>query len=498
MRVRDRGLIIMGSQGLTQVTTLVLSMILVRIVSKGVFGTYQQVNLVYLSIASAISLQLHSSLYYFIPKLGENRRGTLLFQSILITLGMSVIIGGLMFVGAGLIAERFENPALVPLIRVFALYPFVERIIILIPAFMISMDKSVRAGVYTLVSSIGRIVPVVVAFSLGCELVTVFWSIIAVGALIALVGCADMVRFCPGDKWRVDRRLVAEQMNFAWPLVAVSVVGMINLQLNKILIAMVFDKEVYAVYSCGAIQLPIIAMVTSSLGAAMMPELVSMVSNGKFKDALSTWQEAARKCSFVIFPCFAFFLVIAHDFIVLLYQEEYSMASWPFMVYLFSLPIRVAIYATLFRASGKTKPIAAAAVISLIVNIILSTALVLIGNGNMLSYVGPAIGAVIASWISWLYLLGKLTSLTGVSFSSIMRWKELLIILLVCVGCGFVIDLLPMSNLPIILRLTLKAIIYGALFVLTVFSFGLLQDDEKDLLKIPFRVARKVLSKRRG
>lgn len=493
MRIRTRSFVIMLSQGLTQVATIVLGIILVRLISKETFGIYRQVNLVYVLVAGVLSLQLNSSLYYFVPKLGLERRRTLLVQTFLVTFGTALVIGGVMFFAAGAIARMFNNPELVVLIRIFALYPFVERLVILIPAFMISIDRAIRAGAYILATAVARIAAVVAMFALGFGLSTVMWSVVVVGGVVAVVGCADMLRLCPVGKWRVDRGLLIEQFHYSWPLLATAIVGTINIQLDKFLISGFFDPSTYAVYSCGAMQLPIIALVTASVGAAMMPNLVKMGEAGKIKDALHVWQEGARKCSFVIFPCFAFFLAFGYDFMVLLYGQDYSMAAWPFRIYLCSLPIRVAIYATLFRAVGQTRPIAIGAVIALALNATVSTTLVILGNKGIVSFIGPAVGTVVASCGSWSYLLWQITRVTGVSFSRIMRWKELSRVLLVCVVCGVIVFVMPLPALPLMLKLAVQAAIYLVIFLTVVLMTRLLNEDEKEILFWPWNFLKKMV-----
>jgi len=494
MRIRDRSIIIMLSRGMTQATTVVLGIILVRIISKQTLGTYRQVNLVYMFLASVMSLQLSSSLYYFIPKLGVERRRMLLMQTFLVTLALAFVIGCVMFFGAEFIARMFNNPGLVPLIRIFAVYPFAQRLVILVPAFMISLDRPWRAGVYSLVASVGRIAAVVTTFALGFELPTVMWSVVAVGTIVALIGCVDMARLCPSGKWLVEPNLIIEQFQYAWPLIAGTIVAAINLQLNKIIISIFFEPDTYAVYSCGVVEFPVIALVTWSVSAAMMPNLVVMAEKGRVQEALYTWQEAARKCSLIIFPWFAFFLVVGHDFIVFIWTQDYSMASWPFRVYLFSLPLRVAVYGALLRAVGKTKPIAIGAVIGLVVNIVLSTTFVIIGRGALFSFIGPTLGMVCASWCTWSYLLWQLTRVTSVPFSRIMRWKELGLMLLVSISCGIVVFVVPLPGMPLVIKLVVQAAIYLVVFLAILLKTGMLKEDEKQLLYLPLSVIRRLRS----
>jgi len=492
MRIRTRSFVIVLSQGLTQATVLIIGIILVRLISKQTFGTYRQAMLVYMFFAGVLSLQLYNSLYYFIPKFGLERRRALLLQTFLIKFVTALFIGGVMFFGAGVIAKIFNNPELVPLIRILALYPFVERLVILIPAFMITVDRAFRAGAYVLAMATGRIATVTIMFTLGFQISAVMWSVVAIGGLVALVGCVDMLRFSTGGEWRLDRNLLIEQLKYSWPLLATATAGTINVQWDRFLISTFFDPETYAVYSCGAIELPVITLVTMSLGIAMMPNLVTMAEHGKIVNAVHTWQEAARKSSFIIFPCFVFFLMFGYDLMVILYTQDYSLASWPFRIYLLRLPLGVIFYAILFRAVGQTKPIAIGAVIALVLNVAVSTTLVIIGGKTILSFVGPAVGTVVASFGSWFYLLRQLTHTISIPFSRIMRWKELGLTMLVCVICGVIVFVIPLPTLPIQIELLAHAATYIMILIFATLTTGMLKEDEKELINIPVRAVKRI------
>ncbi len=497
MRIRSRSIIIIISRTLRQATTIGLGVVLVRLVGKEVVGTYNQVFLVYMFLAGMLSLQIEHSLYYFIPKLGREERATLLAQTFLISLVTAALVGGMMFFGADLIARRFNNPGLAPLLRIFSLYPFVERFAILIPAFMISLDRPWRAGVYSLAEGLGRAAVVIGAVALGYNLSTVVWSMVTVGAVVVLVGCADMVRLSLPGRWRLKPRLVLELWRFSWPLWATMIVGVINVRFDKLLISSFFDPADFAVYYYGALELPVVATVTAGVGAAMMPDLVTLVDKGRQSDALNIWQEGARKCSLIIFPCFAFFLAVAPDLMVLLYGGGYRMAAWPFSIYLCALPIRVAIYATIFRAMGKTGPVAVTAVLALIINIVISTTLVLVGRKSFLSFIGPSIGTVCAQFAAAAFLIWQLGRIMDVPVRRVLRWKELGGTFLLSVVCGLIVFLIPLSGLAVPVRLAVRAGVFTAVLASAALLMRMIHDDEKELLMMPIRTIRRIIGRKK-
>ena len=487
MRIRTRSLLIMVFQGLTKVSQLIIGIILVRLISKETFGSYQQVMLVYFLIVGIFTIQIDRSLYYFIPRCGQKKQRNLVAQTLLVSSVISFIIGLAMFLSADLFANNFQNPDISRLIRVFAFFPLFERIAQLIPPFLISLDRPVMSGVYSTLNAVITILGVVIIFSMGYGISTALITKILIEVIFALAGIIIMIRLSPSGKWQFDKQLIIEQWNYCWPLMLTTTIGFLNLKLDGLLISAYFSKEVYAVYSMGAMELPIIALFTSSLSSAIMPNMVIEADNGRPKNSLNIWHEASRKSSILIFPTFFFFLICGYDFIVLLYTQAYSKAAWPFLIYLARLPLRVAIYAAIFRAIGYTKPIFYSALFDLVANLLISLTLLIAGNHGFLSYIGPSIGTFFGTAASVSYLLIVLSKKMEIHFSEVMRWKELGRIFLISLVCALLLWLtpVPFSN-SIVLKLAASFSIYCSYLLIFLLITKSLHLDELELLKMPF------------
>ncbi len=498
MRIRTRSIIIMLSRALTQATTIALAMILVRMVGqtesgRTVIGTYDQILVVFAFFVAIAGLPLENSLYYYLPKLGKEQRGTLLLQTLLGSLGMGALIGAAMFLLSDYVGGLFPTFKDLPsLIRIFSLYPFVDRLHALLPAFMINHDRTVRAMAYSFAISVSRALTVVGLLAMGFGLATVLWAVVAVGAVIAIVGCIDMARMCPG-RWRFDKRLLLDQFHYAWPLWATMIASILNVQFDKLLISHNFDPAVLAVYTRGALELPVVGMIAISLNTAIMPELVTLTHQGRKAESLVLCHEATRKASLVIFPCFVFFLAIAPDFMVLLYTEAFRTAAWPFGIFLFMLPLRGAVYGMLFRAMGWTRVIAISAALGLLVNVVVGSTLTYAGGKTFLSFVGPSVGTVVSAFLMCGYELWRLTKLTGVPFGKVMRWKELGVLFLLSTTCGLFIAVVPLPGLPLLAKLAAQGVLFMASFAFMLWWTRILNPDERRLMLLPLGLVSRLL-----
>lgn len=488
MRIRDKSLIILISSLVTQATTIVMGIILVRMISQEDFGTYRQVLLVQASLAAFLALQFSSNLYYFIPKVAPDQRRGLLAQTIVMTLITAAVQAGIMFVTADFVAGMFTNPELGNLIRVFSVYPFIGKLLELIPAFMISIDRPGRAGIYSIAKAAGRVTVVVLCISLGGSLWLALVCILAAEAAVAIIGCIEMFRFAPPGRWSVDWKLVWQQLDYAWPFMVTVLLGRAGVEFDKVLVSSLFDPATFAVYSCGAVELPLIGMISASMANAMMPRLVTLADRGQKIDVLRLWQESCRKAALVLFPCFIYLLFISRDFMVLLYGTAYAGAGLIFAVYLLEVPFRITVWSTLFRATGQSRKIAASAILGLGSNVVFSLFLVWVGRGTTLQFVGPAIGTIASTIVIVGYYLTCLRKTMNVAISQALPWKMLGGLMAIAASCGALVFLVPLPHWPLPVRLGVCLVAFVALYLIGLKLFKVLKPDEARLLSLPLQV----------
>jgi O-antigen/teichoic acid export membrane protein len=486
----------MAFQGLTQGTQLIIGIVLVRLISKEMLGSYRQVMLVYSLIVGILTLQIESSIYYFLPRYGPEKRRDLVTQTLFTTGIISLFVGLAMFFSADLFAERFNNPEIATLIRIFSCFSFFERIVHLLPAFLISLDKALLSGLYSMLSTILMILGVVVIFAFGYGIADALLGKILIEAIFAAIGIFIMIYFSPLGQWRINKSLLLEQLNYCWPLMAMTTVGIVNLKLDGVLISYYFSRDVYAVYSTGALELPLIALFTVSLSSAIMPNMVVEADEGRPLNSLNLWHEASRKSSLLIFPTFVFFLVCGYDFIVLMYTQDYSKATWPFLIYLTRLPFRVAIYGAIFRAIGFTKPLFWAAILAFTTNLIVSVGLLVAGRHGFLSYIGPSIGTACGTLASVSFLLTILCKKLRVRFVQVMRWKELGRIFGLSLLCGVLLWLTPVPFSNLLFKFVARFILYTTYFFGSLVLTKSLHPDEWELLRAPLVVIRRIATKK--
>jgi O-antigen/teichoic acid export membrane protein len=489
LNARTRSAIIVVSRAGETLGLVAMLAVLARWMSKETFGTYTQLQLVVTLLVTVCGLSLPSSLYYFVPKLGPGRRRELLTNTIIVAAACGLLSAAIMVLAADGVAAMFDNPRLAAIFRMFWLYPVARMFLMLGRPFFISIDRPVRGGGYliaTIAVEAGILIVLTVA---GWPLERILYYLVAVECALAMVMVADMARLSGrgGEPSQRRRSLLLGQLAYILPVFAATVVGVLGKYFDKLLISTYFEPAEFAVYAVGAMELPVFTVVTISVFNGIMPEMVTHWEKGNMAEALRLWKGAARKCSLVVYPVFAMFLVCAQDVIILLFGAPFREATWPFVIYLLVLPVRMAVYGAFLKAIGQTRAILIGALLAFTTNAIISFALIWLGGGGRLSFLGPSIGTAGSAYVVVVFYLRRMARATGQPVGEVMLWGKLGKILAVSLLCGGAVYLLPLGGLHVGLRLAVKVAVLGAAFLLVVWWGGILQEDEKKFLRRPMR-----------
>jgi len=374
---------------LTGMIGIVSAMVLARLLTKGQYATYQQTFLAFTFVSPLMILGLPQALYYFLPAERVRQRG-LVLDTLLISLALgSLFTIFIFFGGASLLAWRFSNPALENTLLYLAPYPFFVLPMGLIGAVLVIREKITALTTYNVITQFAIGVAVIIS--------VVVWqtgiaSIIGKVAITVPVGAAAVFltfHYLPNDKTRPSLDSMLTVLKYALPLGLSTLIGRIVLQLDKIIVSSMSTPEDFAVYANGAVEIPLIGVITGSITAVVLADMRKSVVDGKIQEAVNLFKLTAEKSSLILLPAMAFLMVSGDSFIQTVFSEKYAQSVDPFRIYLLMLPMRTVVFGSLMIALGKPRSILFRASISLILNVSLSILLVsLIGN------IGAAIATV--------------------------------------------------------------------------------------------------------
>jgi O-antigen/teichoic acid export membrane protein len=132
------------------------------------------------------------------------------------------------------------------------------------------------------------------------------------------------------------------------------------------------DTKTFAIFSVGAIEIPIFAMLSASFSQKIYPDLVKLISNEKNDEAKKLWINTTIKVSYITYPMIAILMFFSKEIIFLIYKQDYSQSIPLFKTFLLIGLFRNNYYGALITASGKSTIIFKYSIFTLLLNSILS------------------------------------------------------------------------------------------------------------------------------
>jgi len=366
---------------------------LARLLTPSELGSYRQLFLIYATFSTLMMMGIPQSLLYFLPKLEtdqEKRRHV--GKIINLSFFLSIIFALILIASRGLIADKFNNPQLVKLILIYAVYPVFMFSSSLYSYVMLGQSNAVGAARFTIFSIITDAALILGTAFLTRDLTLIVAAVITAAFLQWLYSRIRLRGY--SAPLRLYGAFYKQQFTYALPLGLSSIIGMLSIQLDKLVISAFFDPARFAIFSIGAMELPFISILTNSVTSVLLPEISKEKDKARISDA---FRAAVRKNAIFIFPIALLSYLFAPQIITLLYTDVYREAIPFFRIYLLILPLRVATFGVIFLATGKTRMILYNSIFTLICNLVLN--LILVKHYGMM---GAAVATVLMTCLSTL------------------------------------------------------------------------------------------------
>ena len=413
---------------LSIIGSLASGMIAARWLSKHDYATIRQTFLAYDFVAPLLMMGLPSAVYYFLPREQNIKRGVIVDNMVLL------IAGGLLFSlfiilgGHHLLAMRFDNPDLRHTLRWVFPYPLLIMPIAGIAAVLVCADRTRTLAAYNVVSSLALTITGIVAILLTRSYAAPILVRIIVPVVFLPVALYLMFKAVPGPMRRPRWTSMREMVLYSVPLGLATMLGSTTLQLHSVIVASICTPEDFAVYINGAMEIPVIGIVTGSITTVVFAEMSELCAKGDKAAALQLFHKASIKSACILFPTMCFLLATAKPFILFLYSEQYQASVVPFVIYLFVLPLRIVVYGAALMALGMTRVILVRSILDLAINAVLCFVLV-----KTIGYIGAAIATILTLYFWTLpYNLYKISHGFGVTWQETLPFKSLLKMLLIC------------------------------------------------------------------
>ena len=398
----DKAGILIAANFVKYAVGFVMPMVLVRLLDKEDYGTFQQLQLIGAMVAGILFLGLPSSIYYFYQREGAHTRRVLIVQTVAMLVASGLVAVAVLLLGAPSLGRLMNNPALSSFLPIFALSVGLGIAGEHFVHFMIAQDRYGVAVAFETVETAVRVAVSLIPLLAGYGLPGLVWALVALSLVRAMV---RNVLLLNGIGWdlRVSReqRFVREQLGYSIPMCLTILVGICVGALDRLIISANFTPKDYAVYTVGALEIPLDTIFQVAVANVLRATLPSLVQEGRFDEIVRLVRESTRRLSMIMLPSFVFLMGFAYEFITLLFTTSYADSVVVFRIYLFLVPLHMMILSPIPQAFGRTR-INFYIVAGMTVPHVIASFLLL----KWVGYLGPAIASMITTWvIAALYLV---------------------------------------------------------------------------------------------
>lgn len=332
-------------------------MIMSRFLPKSDYGTYKQVMYIYTSLLGVFTLGLPKAYSYFIPRVPTSEAKSLInkITRIFFVLGFAFSI--FLCAGAGLISSFLKNPDLEIALRCFSVVPLLLLPTLGIEGVYASFQRTYVVAVYTVITkAITLILTIIPVVCLGG---TYIHAIIGfdIGSLLTFI-VALILKSRPVKHFQASRTRITynEIFKFSIPLFVASMWGMIINASDQFFISRYFGNEVFAEYSNGFMEFPLITMIIGSISTVLIPLFSGQNKNGSNRDKLlNIWRSTLNKSVKVIYPIAFFCIIFSSIVMICFYGRPYEASGQYFSIKNIQALFCVLPFSPLVLALGKTK-----------------------------------------------------------------------------------------------------------------------------------------------
>jgi O-antigen/teichoic acid export membrane protein len=343
---------ITGANILSFILATATPFILVHILTQAQMGVYRQSIQIMLTATAMINLQVASSAYYFIPKRPEKR-----FQIALNIILFYVLVGSLIALAfwifpewSALISKSNEITRHIPLIGLIILCWVVGYNMEVLPLAL--GDARTSAGFIVLAQIIRSVLTIGSAIIFRSER-AIIWSVLIQCLFQMALGFWYLHRHYRPWRYELSREnwdLFKAQMLNALPYGVGGIIYIFQNDLHTYIVAGNFPASVYAIYSIGCFQVPLLSMLTGAFTSVMIPELAQLAAKGDSQGIIQIWSGAVRKLALVFVPICSLLFVVRNEFYAMLFPPEYASAASIFAVFLISLLMTILVPGAVLRA----------------------------------------------------------------------------------------------------------------------------------------------------
>jgi O-antigen/teichoic acid export membrane protein len=466
---------LMSGRAAAFAVTFFIPVLLAHIFTPAEFGTYKQLFVIVYTLYGIGQIGMAESLFYFLPTFPREAGKFVTNSVIMLALTGLACLAGLTFFGHRVAhALAPDNQELPSYIWAAGAYLFLMLTACALEIVMISRKRYRWATATYACSDLVR----GACFLLPAFLTRNLTWLMVGGLTFCALRVATLIVYVRKEfkgELGFDAQRLKQQFMYTVPFASSVLIEVIQANYHQFAVSSHFDTTMFAIYSIGCLQIPLVDFMASPASNVMMVRMGEQIRDGRQNNLLSIWHDTSRKLALVFFPLVALLIVNAFRIITLLFPPMYAASVPIFMVW--SLTILFSVLQTdgVLRVFAKTRFL-------FLMNVTRLIAIVSLMNWflNRFSLIGAVLVTLAGVCIAKTMALVRIKTLLHVPISHLMPWLSLggigIVAMLAAIPSGLISQHL---RLPSIYVLPISGMIYVSVYAALLLFLGLLNEGEK-------------------
>ena len=464
--------------------TLPLPIILVRLLSQSDFGLYKQAFQLITTLVALLGLQFSVSIYYFMPRHPDKKPQVIL--NVLIFYG---ILGGLTALFFAIyprwITPIYKTDDLVSFIPFIGIAMMLWMISSLLEVVAIADGEVRSASLFTVVIQLTKSALLIAAGLIFRST----YAIVIAAVVQGVLQCGILFLYLKkryGHFWRsFDFALFKAQIGNALPFGLGALAFGAQADLHNYFVSHYFEPALFAIYSVGCFDIPLLGMLYESVVSVLLPEVARLQVQKDNEGIISLWATAIRKLAFFYVPAYVLLFVMREEVITFLFTKRYQDSAIIFAINLLLLPLYLSVYTSFMRAFDDLRYFR----LKLSIVMIPVTCALLYTGIRTAGLVGAISACVIAQMIDVAVMVTKTARRLGVGPREIRRLAPVLktISASTVAGIAAYIAKISLSDAHVFIVLVVCGSVFAVVFLFIAFVVGAVTDDEKSELRKFYR-----------
>jgi len=468
-------MILMSGRALGFCATFIIPLVLVRLLDQTEFGTYKALFLIYTTVFIIAQVGMSESLYYFMPN-HPKHSGSYVANTLVClgTIGTAVWL--LMWIFQEQIAGLLNNQDLIGYIPYIGLYLLFMMMAVMLETVMTVRKQHFTASFIYAATDLARACAFIAPVLFFSDLIWLLIGAVVFAVIRFIVSLVYLLREL-GKDLRPDVQLLRRQLAYALPFALAVLVETAQINYHMYAVSYYFDAATFAIYAVGCLQVPLFDLLKSSTSNVMMVSMRERVLKGQMDAALLVWQDTTRKLALVFFPMVGGMLVLAHEFIVVLFTDAYERSVPVFMIWSLTMVLSTFLSDSVLRVFAMNKFLILMNLLQLVV--IAASIQWFLVNYDL---IGAILATLTAASVAKLFALAKVKSILQTTLRQLLPWKSLVLnLIFAALAAVPVILFKTYVDVSSLVTLLISAPIYGISYLLLMW-FGLVTTEEKTYL----------------